>query len=113
LTLIRTRILNDLADDYESLEHITSAVVKAGLACGLEIDAAVVGGALAGLIASGLVKAYRLSPSPVEEVPSSVATANLRDYYFWQTPKGREVHRNADWPFDEEGHLLSAIEDGA
>lgn len=111
--LIRTLVLNDLADDYESLEHITAEVVRFGLTCGLQIGDAEIRATLVDLIATGLVKAYRLSPSPVEEVPSAIAMANLRDYYYWQTPRGREIHKSADWPFDELGRLLCTIEDAA
>jgi hypothetical protein len=126
--LIRTLVLNEVGDDYENFYQIKTEVMKVGTSSGLGIEPAEIAAALVDLLATGMVRAYRLYPSPIEEVPNSVAIARLpvdaltvlkysdqktSDYYYLQTPKGREFHQGAAWPFDEDGRLLCAIENGA
>jgi hypothetical protein len=122
--LIRTLVLNEVGDDYENLHHIKREVVKVGLSAEIEIQAAEIGAALVDLITIGIVKAYQLYPSPVREVANAIALASLPvdllaaaekpgDLHYLQTPRGREIHQGAEWPFDDEGRLLCAIEEGA
>jgi hypothetical protein len=126
--LIKLLVLDEVADDYENFYEIKTEVVAAGVDCGLKIEPAEIAGALVDLLADGFVKAYRLYPGPVQEVPSSAAAASLPsealtvcsysdqrpgDRYYLPTPKGRELHQNAEWPLDDEGRLVCPIEDGA
>jgi hypothetical protein len=109
--LLRILILNDVADDYENLEHVTAEVARVAAINRLRIDREEVCIELSNLIAYGLIGAYRLSASSINEVAAVTAAASLGDYYYWQTPKGRAAHQNVEWPFDDEGRLLSGIED--
>ncbi len=85
-------VLDAIADDYENLEKIDTHVNRLALECGLTIHSSEVLQALIDLIATGLAKAYRLSTVvPAEEFQGVPTAAEVKDYYFWVTEKGREV----------------------
>lgn len=108
--LVRRFVLNEVGDDYENLEHIHTLIARDSARCGLaEVSRPEIVEGLAGLIESGLAKAYRLTPTrrTAEEIPGVPPVDQICEYYFWATPEGRELQRSdEDWyPFDESGEL--------
>lgn len=62
--LVRRFVLNEVGDDYENLEHIHTLIARDSARCGLaEVSRPEIVEGLAGLIESGLAKAYRLTPT--------------------------------------------------
>jgi hypothetical protein len=106
--ILRMFILDVIADDYENLEKIQNEVGKLGIRAGLGIEPPEITRELIGLIKSGLVRAYRLSPTqPVEEVQGVPPPQEVDGLYYWLTDEGKEIQL-ADyphWPFDETGNL--------
>jgi hypothetical protein len=111
LTLIRVSILLDIADDYETFSHITSAVAGLGSQCGIDVAEGEVSRTIIDLIRSGLVRAYQLSPvSPAKPIAlSELPEFDDESLYFYITEKGKtEIHRlraEPDWPFDDFLHV--------
>jgi hypothetical protein len=113
--LVRTLVLNSIADDYENLEQITKQVASISADCGMTIPPSEILEALGDLVGAGLAKAYQLSSNEPEEIcgmPSAneigspfLTTEN--DIYFWVTKKGMDLQLSPckDWPFDENNLL--------
>ena len=100
-----------IADDYENLEHIRSAVARDGLRCGVTISDFEITRGLADLVDAGLARAYRLSGAEVGEFQGMPTLQEAEDFYthFWATQTGREL-MTVDrewWPFDDLGELRS------
>lgn len=115
--LVRTFVLDAIADDYENLEQITKHVTSLSARCGITIESSEILQALGDLIAADLAKAYRLSNETAEEFhgmpPSdqigSPHLSTTSDVYFWVTQEGRRLQLSdcADWPFDDDNLLRS------
>src|SRR5437879_10981179 len=115
--LVRTFVLNGIADDYENLEQIYKQVASLSADCGMTIQSSEILEALGDLVGAGLAKAYRLSSNeaqeivgmpPTDEIESPYLTA-ATDIYFWVTKKGMDLQLSPckDWPFDENNLLRS------
>jgi len=65
--LVRTFVLNGIADDYENLEQITKQAASLRADCGMTIQSSEILEALGDLVGAGLAKAYRLSSNEAEE----------------------------------------------
>jgi hypothetical protein len=92
--LVRRFVLNEIGDDYENLEHIRSLMAKDAERCGLTISTDEIVQSLADLIQSGLAKAYRFRPpykSQPDQIPRMPPLEEIREYYFWATPEGRDL----------------------
>jgi len=115
--LVRTFVLNGIADDYENLEQITKQVDGLSAGCGMTIQSSEILEALGDLVGAGLAKAYQLSSNQPEEIigmppTNEIGSPNLTtasDIYFWVTKKGMDVQLSPceDWPFDENNRLRS------
>ncbi len=115
--LVRTFVLNGIADDYENLEQITKQVDGLSAGCGMTIQSSEILEALGDLVRAGLAKAYRLSSDGAKEIdgmPSAheIGSPNrttASDSYFWVTKKGMDLQLSPceDWPFDENNLLRS------
>jgi aryl-alcohol dehydrogenase-like predicted oxidoreductase len=115
--LVRTFVLDAIADDYENLEQITKHVTSLSVRCGMTIESSEILQALGDLIAADLAKAYRLSNETAKEIhgmpPSDqIGSPDLTttgDVYFWVTQDGRRLQLSdyADWPFDGDNLLRS------
>lgn len=106
---VRRFVLMEIADDYESLETISSQVAKDASECGLKISGAEIKHALIELIEAAWAKAYCLRSAPVLEIRGVPMPDQFADSYthYWATSQGKEVI-NTDrewWPFDDEGEL--------
>ena len=108
--LVGMFVLDAVADDYENFEKIASTVEDFARRCGLPIALPELLEAVEDLVRSGLVKAYRLSPTkPVEEVSGVPQRSEIHSCYFWVTEAGAAVQAAEydGWPFDEHGELKS------
>jgi len=113
--LVRTFVLNGIADDYENLEQITKQVDGLSAGCGMTIQSSEILEALGDLVGAGLAKAYRLSSSEPEEICKMPAASEIgspylttaNDIYFLVTTKGMDLQLSPkkDWPFDENNLL--------
>ena len=106
--ILRMFILDVLADDYENLEKIRREVTELGARAGLTIEQPEISRGVTDLTDSGLVRAYRLSPTrPAEELQGVPPPEEVEDLYYWLTDKGREIQLSdyPQWPFDEAGNL--------
>jgi hypothetical protein len=77
--------------------------------CGMEISEPEIVQGMVELIQAGLAKAYWFAPGrrTAEEIPGVPPLEQIGDYYFWATPKGRELQSSDDdwYPFDDNGEL--------
>lgn len=107
--LVRRFVLNEIGDDYENVEHIHTLIARDSSRCGLEISRPDIVQGLRELIETGLAKAYKLTPTrrTAEEVTGVQSVDQMDDYYFWATPKGRDLQSSDDdwYPFDESGKI--------
>ena len=106
---VRRFVLMEIADDYESLEHIAWLIARDASECGLTISNAEIRQGLMELIEAGLARAYCLGSNPVLETGGIPMPDRFEDSFthYRATPKGTEL-LTADrdwWPFDDEGEL--------
>jgi hypothetical protein len=105
--LIRMLVLNEISDDYEEPQHIYERLAALGCQPGLAIEPREVSRALIDAVELGWAKAYDLSRDPAQETPVSQVVDRANDYYYWITPRGREVQSAFNgWPFDDNGEPL-------
>jgi hypothetical protein len=107
--LLKLLILGEIADDYEGLDHIASHVITRAQLCGLSVSPEEVHGLLTDVLRSGFASAYDVSVDPPVQVSAKEVIGHLQGYYFWATEEGKRWFRSswAEWPFDEEGQLVS------
>ena len=111
--LLRLFILDDIADDYEEIEHITGNVTALAQKCGLTVSSGEVREELMNLIDAGFAKAYRFTGRHLPEdirgrpLPEELEETATGYVYFWITESGRELHGSRDdwWPFDDDDSL--------
>lgn len=107
--ILRLLVLDAICDDYENIDQVIRPRVAADCAkLAIPLDRTRLVETLSQLVADGLAKAYRLSPtSPVVEfsaMPPGDPDGRDNGTYFYITPAGHDFHNSAeDWPFDEEG----------
>jgi hypothetical protein len=107
--LLGLLVLAQIADDYEEMDHIYEMVCERANRCGIVARMDDIGALLIELVASGLAGAYRLSTkSPPIEIMPPLRPEDLKEYYFWVTPKGVELFQSSrdQLPFDEEDELV-------
>jgi hypothetical protein len=100
-------ILDVVADDYESFERIRDEVMALGARAAVKIEPLDVHRGLTDLIAAGLLRAYRLSPTgPAKELEGVPQVDEIERLYYWLTDSGRVTQLSdcAEWPFDENGN---------
>ncbi|MDP8980206.1 MAG: hypothetical protein M3O35_06410 [Acidobacteriota bacterium] len=107
---VRRIVLDHIANDYENVDQtILGEVADFGARCGLVIERPEVVEALAGLIETGLAKAYLLSNTATElpGMPAIDVVEEDFETYFYVTKAGKElVQSDETWrPFDDEGSL--------
>jgi SAM-dependent methyltransferase len=105
---IRMLVVNEIADDYEEIVHVTENVSRDGAKCGLTITRADVERAFLEAVEMGLAKAYRLTVSPLEEIQGVPTVDQIEELYFYCTIAGFDFIlyvRDEDWPFDDEHEL--------
>ena len=106
---VRRFVLMEIADDYESWEHISSLIVRDSSECGLTISGAEIKQGLVELVEAGLARAYCLRSKPVLEIPGVPMPDQFEDSYthYWATSQVIELlTTDRDWwPFDDEGEL--------
>jgi aryl-alcohol dehydrogenase-like predicted oxidoreductase len=89
IQLIRDAVLDAVADDYESLEVITSDIRSRLHSLRAEVTTENVSEALAGLVRDGLVQTFVLSSSPPHAVPVSFSYDTIAESWFCITPFGK------------------------
>jgi hypothetical protein len=98
---VRRFVLMEIADDYESKEHMASLIARDASECGFTISGAEIEQSLVELLEAGLARAYCLRSKSVLETGGDSLT------HYRATPEGTEL-LTADrdwWPFDDEGEL--------
>jgi hypothetical protein len=102
-------VLNEICDDYESLEHVSKWIDKDAHRCGLAIQPAEIVESLGELIALGLARAYlfREGARKPDEIAGMPAVNKIEGYYFWATPRGIDLQlSDGRWyPFDDADQL--------
>jgi hypothetical protein len=104
---VRMFILDVIADDYENLEKIRREVTALGARSGLTIHSSEIVRVLMEIIRTGLVRAYRLSPTqPTREVEGVPPQEEAEDLYYWLTDEGKKIQTSnyKNWPFDHAGN---------
>jgi hypothetical protein len=108
--LVRAAALLDIADDYESAEHVEQSLSGVTATCQVTFDRMDVLCALSELIKSGLAKAYLLSVVPPVEIAGVPSPEQFDDdyCYFYITTEGKAElarMRKGPWPFDDLGEF--------
>ena len=101
-------VLNEISDDYEEPSHIRDRVMRLSVDCGLPVESSDISRALTDLVRLGWARAYNLWKDPMEELQNAPPLEHVAEFYYWITPKGREIQLSFEgWPFSEEGAILS------
>jgi hypothetical protein len=105
---VRRIVLDHIANDYENVDQtVLGEVADFGARCGLVIERPEVVEALAGLIETGLAKAYLLSNTAIElpGMPAMDVVEEDFQTYFYVTKAGKELIQSDEtwWPFDARG----------
>ena len=94
--LLEIFVLNEISDDYETLQYIVEHVQAWGAEYGLTFTESEIARALMSLVEAKLVLAVVLSPKPPHVTEMADPTGKMEDLYYYQTPEGKTLHQQND-----------------
>ena len=99
--LLEIFVLNDVCDDYETLQHIVEHVQDWGAEYGLTPTRFEIVKALISLVEAKLIFAVFLSPKAPNVTEITDITGKMDDLYYYPTSAGKTLHQQNDEFFIE------------